>query len=181
MKNKEEKKIKTILLMRHGKSDWEEDVSDFERTLTARGKNDSPLMGKFLLKSGKIPLLIISSPAKRAKETSELLAKPANSKKKIEFNDSLYENSSGEIIRILQKIDDKIDTVMVIGHNPSIEEATKKLCFREMKSIESGIKFPTSAIICLEAEIESWSELYPGNCTIAWFVTPKLVKELFLK
>lgn len=179
MKNKEEKKVKTILLMRHGKSDWEEDVSDFERTLTARGRNDSPLMGKFLLKCGKIPLLIISSPAKRAKETAELLAKSCRYKRKIEYNDSLYENSPGEIIKVLQKIDDKIDTAMIVGHNPSIEEATKKLCFREMKSIENGIKFPTSAIVCLEVEIESWSELYPGNCSIAWFVTPKLVKELF--
>lgn len=179
MKNKEEKKIKTILLMRHGKSDWEEDVSDFDRPLTARGKNDSPLMGKFLMKCGKMPLLIISSPAKRARETSELLSKACRYKKKIEYNDALYENSPGEIIRILQKIDDKIDIAMIIGHNPAIEEATKKLCFREMKSIESGIKFPTSAIVCLEVETDSWAELYPGNCTVAWFVTPKLVKELF--
>ena len=179
MKNKEEKKVKTILLMRHSKSEWEEDVSDFERSLTGRGRNDSPLMGKFLLKCGKMPLLIISSPAKRAKETAELLSRSCRYRKKIEFNDALYENSPGEIIKILQKIDDEIDTAMVIGHNPSIEEATKKLCFRETKSIESGIKFPTSAIVCLEVEIESWSELYPGNCTMAWFVTPKLVKELF--
>jgi phosphohistidine phosphatase len=179
MKNKEEKKVRTILLMRHGKSDWDEDVSDFDRPLTARGKNDSPLMGKFLLKCKKTPFLIISSSAKRARETAELLAKPCRYKKKIEYSDSLYENSPGEIIKAIQKIDDKIDAVMIVGHNPSIEEATKKLCFREMKSIESGIKFPTSAIVCLEVEIESWSELYPGNCNMAWFVTPKLVKELF--
>ncbi|MFA6293776.1 MAG: histidine phosphatase family protein, partial [Victivallales bacterium] len=75
MKSKEEKKTRTILLMRHGKSDWEEDVSDFDRPLTDRGVNDSPLMGKFLLKCGKLPLLIISSPAKRGKETAERLAK----------------------------------------------------------------------------------------------------------
>jgi phosphohistidine phosphatase len=179
MKNKEEKKVKTILLMRHSKSDWEEGISDFDRPLGERGRNDSPFMGKFLLKCGKIPLLIISSPAKRAMETAELLAKSCRYKKKIEFNESIYENSPGEIIKILQKIDDGIDTAMVIGHNPSIEEATKKLCFREIKAIENGIKFPTSAVVCLEVEIESWSELYPGNCTIAWFVTPKLVKELF--
>ena len=179
MKNKDEKKVKTILLMRHGKSEWDDDVSDFERTLTVRGRNNSPLMGKFLLKCKKVPLLMISSPAKRAKETAELLAKSCRYRKKIDFKDSLYENSPGEIIKILQKSDDGIDTVMIIGHNPSIEEATKKLCFREMKSIENGIKFPTSAIVCLEVEIESWSELYPGNCTVAWFVTPKLVKELF--
>jgi len=164
--------------MRHGKSDWEEDVSDFDRPLTERGINDSPLMGKFLLKCGKTPFLIISSPAKRAKETAERLVKSCRYRKKIEFNDSLYENSPGEIIRILQKVDDEIDTAMIIGHNPSIEEATKKLCFREIKTIENGIKFPTSAIVCLEVEIESWSELYPGDCTMAWFVTPKLVKEL---
>ena len=86
MKNKEEKKVKTILLMRHGKSNWEEDVSDFDRPLTARGKNDSPLMGKFLLKCKKTPFLIISSSAKRAKETAELLAKPCRYRKKIELN-----------------------------------------------------------------------------------------------
>jgi phosphohistidine phosphatase len=179
MKSKEDKKVKTILLMRHGKSDWEEDVTDFDRPLTGRGRNDTPYMGRFLLKSGKTPHLIISSPAKRARETAELLAKSCKYKGKIEFNDSLYENSPGEIIRVIQDIDDKIDVAMVVGHNPSIEGAVKKLCFREMKSIENGIKFPTSAIVCLEVETESCSELYPGNCTMAWFVTPKLVRELF--
>ncbi len=178
-KNKEEKPVKTILLMRHGKSDWDEEVPDFERPLAKRGKGDVPLIGRFLRKTKRVPSLIISSPAKRAKETSELIAKACKYKKDIEYNDSIYENSPGEIIKVLQKIDDKIDTAMVIGHNPAIEEAAKKLCFRELKSLENGIKFPTAAIVCIVAEIESWSELYPGDCAIYWFVVPKLIKGWF--
>ncbi len=176
---KDEKPGKTILLMRHGKSDWEEGISDFDRPLAIRGKGDVPLIGRFLLKTKKVPSCIISSPAIRAKETSELLVKACRYKSDIKYSDSLYENSSGEIMKVLQNLDDSIETVMVIGHNPAIEEAAKKLCFRELKNLEDGIKFPTAALICLGAEIESWSELYPGNCSIYWFVVPKLIKGLF--
>ncbi len=178
-KIKEEKPVKTVLLMRHGKSDWEEGISDFDRPLAKRGIGDVPLLGRFLLKTKKVPSVIISSPAKRAKETSELLARACRYKSDIRYSDSIYENSSGEIMKLLQKLDDSIESVMVIGHNPAIEEATKKLCFRELKSLENGIKFPTGAIVCLGAEIESWSELYPGNCSIYWFVVPRLIKGLF--
>ncbi|MFZ2657172.1 MAG: histidine phosphatase family protein [Victivallales bacterium] len=178
-KNNEDKVVKTILLMRHAKSDWEENVSDFDRPLAVRGKSDAPLIGKFLLKTKKVPSIIISSPAIRAKETSELLAKACRYKVGIRYSDSIYENSPVEIIKILQGLDDKIETAMVIGHNPAIEEAAKKLCFRELKTMDNGIEFPTCALVCLGAEIESWSELYPGNCTIYWFIVPRLIKGLF--
>ncbi|OGV58498.1 MAG: hypothetical protein A2X45_17540 [Lentisphaerae bacterium GWF2_50_93] len=165
--------------MRHSKSDWEENVSDFDRPLAIRGKGDAPLMGKFLLKTKRVPSIIISSTAKRAKETAELLAKSCRYKSGIRYSEALYENSPVEIIKLLQELDDKIETAMVIGHNPAIEEAAKKLCFRELKTMENGIEFPTSALVCIGAEIESWSELYPGNCTIYWFIVPRLIKGLF--
>ena len=171
--------IRTVLLMRHGKSEWEdESIPDFERALAPRGRSDSPVMGRFLRKAGKIPDLIISSPAKRAKSTAELVAKACGYKKDIVFEESVYENSCGEIINVLQELDDTINTVLIIGHNPSIEDTVKKLIFREIRNSENGIKVPTAAIACLETEAKFWSELYPGDCTISWFVTPRLVSQV---
>jgi phosphohistidine phosphatase len=68
--------MKTILLLRHAKSSWEDpDLPDYDRPLNKRGKNDAPRMGKLLKDKDIIPDLIISSTAARAKKTAELVAK----------------------------------------------------------------------------------------------------------
>ena len=79
--------MKTLYLVRHAKSSWKHpELSDFERPLNKRGKNDAPFMGKLLFKKGINPELLISSPAKRASSTAKIIASELNyDKEKISF------------------------------------------------------------------------------------------------
>src|SRR5687767_5892702 len=103
--------MKTLYLIRHAKSSWEEEgLSDKQRPLKKRGLNDAELMGKVLRKHGIKPKQIISSPAKRAFDTAEIIAKQLEfDKKKIETNKQLYFEGIGNILKVMQSLDNKAD------------------------------------------------------------------------
>src|SRR4030066_200153 len=114
--------MKTLYLARHAKSYWkDQSIPDFDRPLNSRGKRDAPFMGEVLKDKKVIPDLIISSPAKRTKKTAlEIASKIGYSEKKILYNEELYEASSNTIIKVLNKIDEKYNSVMIFAPNPGL-------------------------------------------------------------
>ncbi len=145
--------MKTLLIMRHAKSSWNHpELSDYDRPLNARGKRDAPRIGKHLRQEGLIPDLILTSSAKRARRTANKVAKSCGYTGKAKKLDALYDTVPGVYFEILQALPDKYQRVMVVGHNPTMEQLVNHLT-GEIKQM------PTAALAHIELPIQQWNAL----------------------
>lgn len=177
--------MKTVLVLRHAKSDWgNPGLADLDRPLAKRGREDAPRMGEILALFDCVPDKILSSPAKRAKQTAEMVAKVCGYRQAIQWEESFYGGSSLDLIKVLQKLPDTVERALLIGHNPALEETVAMLCTSTFSAIkdeegEGGvIKLPTAGLVCINFEIDAWDDLEPGEGVLQWFVIPKLVKAI---
>jgi phosphohistidine phosphatase len=164
--------MKTLYLARHAKSYWkDQSIPDFDRPLNSRGKRDAPFMGE-VLNDKKIMIdLIMSSPAKRTKKTAiEIASKIGYPEKKIQFNEDLYEASSNTIIKLIKKIEEKYDRVMIFGHNPGLTMLNNHISNHYIDNI------PTCGIVALQFD-KKWSEIDKNSCKFLFFEYPKLYLE----
>ncbi|MDR9419845.1 SixA phosphatase family protein [Gracilimonas sp.] len=168
--------MKQILLMRHAKSSWENPaLKDYDRPLNDRGNKDAPMMGTFIREIGYKPGAVISSPAQRAKETTNLSMEAASvNSEHIQWSEDLYYGSMREYIKAIQSVDDQNERVLLIGHNPLIENTAGVLAGSEQKT---AIRMPTAALVCLESFAEKWEDLAPGTCQVKWMMIPKVLKK----
>jgi phosphohistidine phosphatase len=164
--------MKTLYLARHAKSYWkDQSIPDFDRPLNSRGKRDAPFMGEVLKDKKVKPDLIISSPAKRTKKTAiEIASKIGYSEKKILYNEELYEASSNTIIKVLNKIDEKYNSVMIFAHNPGLTLLNNHISNNYIDNI------PTCGIVALQLD-KKWNELSKNTCKFLFFEYPKLYLE----
>lgn len=162
--------MKTFVIARHAKSDWSLGLSDHDRPLNGRGKEDAPRMGRALLDLGFSADLIISSTATRAKSTAEAVAREIGYHATLRLESKIYEGGHGMLTGLLQSLPDSVDNVMLFGHNPILEQLVVYLL-----QMKGAIVIPTSGMVCLEADVSSWSALTPGECSIKWFLIPKLL------
>ena len=160
--------MKSIYFLRHAKSSWVDfKLKDFDRPLATRGIQDADLIGNYFL-SKKIKLdLIISSPSKRTRETIDHFF--LNTKQNINFEDKIYHCDVDDILGELYGLDEKIKSVMVVGHNPSMHEITEYLTG---KFIE---KFPTCGLAAL-SYIDIWTELREGCADLEYFLKPSQLR-----
>jgi phosphohistidine phosphatase len=121
--------MKTLFLIRHAKSSWDDTaLPDKDRPLSDRGRRDAPKMGKRLAKRDVKPDLILSSPARRALTTAEIIAKKLDYKRKnIVVADRLYSGAVHDLLNVVQKLGDKLQRVMLFGHNPELTELAHRL------------------------------------------------------
>jgi phosphohistidine phosphatase len=168
--------VKTILLMRHAKSDWDDPgLDDFDRPLSKRGIEDAPRMGRAVARLGALPDRVVSSPARRARETAERFAEAAGFRGKIHCDANLYPGPGEAWIRALRGLSDEAASALVVAHSPGCDDAAALLLGA---GSSSAVRFPTAAILCAEADIEHWSALKAGSATLRWFLAPKVVKAL---
>ena len=120
--------MKTLLILRHAKSGWDDpDLPDHDRPLTERGKKDAKRIGQLLLERGLVPDQIISSTAKRARKTASKVAKACGYAGEVEMTNRLYLASPLQIIEVLREVGDECSTVLVVAHNPGLEELLGQL------------------------------------------------------
>ena len=144
---------KTLLLMRHGKSSWKDKkIPDHERPLKKRGKAASAEIGKILRENELIPQAILSSPALRASETAEIVAKESGFPGKVTFIDSFYMAEPDVYIDYLKGLDDSLERVMIVSHNPGLE-AFMQLLDGRLEAL------PTGSMVYLCLNINHWSDL----------------------
>ena len=139
--------MKTLLILRHAKSDWgNSQLSDHERPLNKRGKYDAPRMGAWLKQQDLVPELIISSTAERALTTAELVALAADFDGELRTERSFYLAGPPTYVEQLNELPNSYERVMVVGHNPGMEELVSLLTDRDrtMTTAPSGI-FPCAA------------------------------------
>lgn len=145
--------MKTLLILRHAKSSWDEpELADIQRPLNKRGKNDAPRVGEIIKEAGLLPDIILSSPAVRAVKTAEAAADTCGYEGEIEIRENFYPGSPGDYIEALNEIPDGYARVMVVGHNPGLEELLSDLT-------GESEPLPTAALAQVELAIQRWIDL----------------------
>lgn len=159
--------MKTLLLLRHAKSSWDNpDISDFDRPLNSRGLEAAPAMGGVLYKNDLQPQKILSSPAKRAKQTAILIKETAQLEAKITYVEGIYEASPLRLLSIVSEIEDKVESVLLIGHNPGLESFVKMLT-------RESYEMPTATLVRIELNVESWQDVTVNRGKVSLYVRPK--------
>ena len=161
--------MKTITLLRHAKSSWTDPgLRDFDRPLNDRGKRDLPRMAARFVDKHDPPELIVSSPAKRARKTARGFAKGLGlDKGEVCFEDLIYEAFFDTLLEVIWSLDDSLDDVMLVGHNPGFTE----LC--EWLSGAGIANMPTCALARIELGVERWRDVGRGSGSLADFDYPK--------
>jgi phosphohistidine phosphatase len=145
--------MKTLLILRHAKSSWANaNMSDHERPLNERGKQDAPRAGRWLRDQELTPDLIITSSAERALATAEAAALACDYDNEIAVTRDFYHAGSDAYLELLAGVSDEYERVMVVGHNPGMEELVEQLTGR----IETMV---TAALAVVQLPINYWQEL----------------------
>ncbi len=145
--------MKTLLLLRHAKSSWANDkLADFDRPLNDRGRADAPRMGKLLASLDLTPDLIVTSAARRARATAERVARAAGYGGELRLTEELYLADPETYLDLARETDDAVARLMLVGHNPGIEELVGQLAGREER-------MSTAALACFRLPIVHWREL----------------------
>ncbi|WP_243794206.1 histidine phosphatase family protein [Saccharopolyspora gloriosae] len=155
---------RTLVVCRHAKSAWPDDVDDFERPLTERGERDAPEAGRWLAERVPDIGFALCSPAKRARRTWQLIA-DVTGKAETRHDKRLYGASAGELIAVLNELPDEAETALLVGHNPGLEDLVAVLTGapHELKTAEIAVLSGTG----------SWSQLEPGWATLQETATPR--------
>lgn len=160
---------KTIIFIRHAKSDWSFQVSDFDRPLNESGFHEAPIMANWLAQSPTTPQLLVSSPAKRALTTAQIFAEALHfPSREILTDNKLYNANSPTILSVIEDLNYDVDSVAIFGHNPGISEIANYLVGSE------AIDFPTCGISIIHFEqASSWEEISGGNGKSINFIYPE--------
>ncbi|HET6633552.1 MAG TPA: histidine phosphatase family protein [Streptomyces sp.] len=165
---------RSIVLLRHAKADWPE-VADHERPLAEQGRRDAPAVGEWLTAQGHSPQLALCSTATRTRETWKLVAHHLPERPRTVYEERIYEASPGEIIALLNDVDDEVRDVLVVGHNPGMENLAGTLAGQSDGDALAGLSrsgFPTAAVAVLRFN-GSWKSVEPGVGTLTDFWAPR--------
>ena len=145
--------MKTLLILRHAKSSWKEvGLPDRDRSLNKRGQRQAPEVGKRVRELGLTPDLILSSPAKRARDTAVVVAEKCGYDGDVELVNDFYPGAPSNYLDVLRNLPDAALRVMLVGHNPGLEDLLAMLTLR----VET---LSTAALAQVELTIEHWWQL----------------------
>jgi phosphohistidine phosphatase len=149
--------MRSLLLLRHAKSSWKDPaLDDHERPLNRRGKRDVPRVGRLIAEQGLRPDLVLCSSARRARDTAFALLRACDYDRETRVLRTLYLAGPEQLADHLRRLQAEPLRVMMIGHNPGLEELVEAL---------SGevVKLPTAGLACLELDVDRWSEVALGK------------------
>ncbi len=169
--------MKTIMLLRHAKSSHDDSsLKDFDRPLAKRGRKDAPRMGTFIRQVDALPGHVESSPAKRARQTTELLIESAEIPSSIiTWNENLYYGGARDYLAAIHNAPEDTDDILLVGHNPLMEETVSLLCNGEGSYT---VRMPTAALVCIEHPAIEWKQVKAGTARFQWMMIPKLLQRM---
>ena len=169
--------MKRVYVLRHAKSSWEDAaLADHDRPLAARGRRAATAMCAHLHAQGVDPDLILCSTAVRTRETLERI-EPALRGQETSVERALYGASADALIARLRQLPTECASVLLIGHNPGLQDLALELARPRPERDAVAAKFPTAALATLEARIASWRELGTGTADLVAFVRPRDLEE----
>jgi phosphohistidine phosphatase len=161
--------MKKLIFVRHGRAEEQDSgISDFERSMTVKGKVISREMARRFREKESDPGLFITSPAFRALETAYIFAGEYGIKPEdIRIDSNLYYKPGiKHLLELLDSVGDKVNTVTLFGHNPSFTEMPDRLC-------RNGCEFLTkTSVVCISFQIKTWSDLKLDSGTQEYFLKP---------
>jgi phosphohistidine phosphatase len=161
--------MKTLLLVRHAKSSWEQPgLSDFDRPLNERGKKDAPEMAGRVKEKGIKLDHLISSPAKRARKTARYFAEEFDFKKEdVQLAEELYGATQSQFLQAVTGISDKYESVALFSHNPGITDFASSLTNIRVDDM------PTCAVFAVQIQTDSWKDFAGAEKKFLFFDYPK--------
>jgi phosphohistidine phosphatase len=148
-----------LLVLRHAKSDWSTPgQADRDRPLSGRGRRQAPEAGRWLAEHGLLPDLVVVSPAVRARRTWDLVAAELPGPLPTRVEKRVYAASRAELLSVLADLPETTGTVLLVGHNPGLEELVEHL-------VGEHVRLPTSALAVVDVPVP-WSGLGPGSATL---------------
>jgi phosphohistidine phosphatase len=167
--------VKQLILFRHAKSSWDDDLDDVDRPLASRGERDAPRMGKRLKARHARPTLLVASHATRAQQTAELIARALGvGPKQLKTDKALYLASPDAILGVVADLDDAHSCVLLVGHNPGLTELVNRLL---PQVALDGL--PTSGVVAIDFAATSWKDTGTADARLAYYDYPKN-PELFV-
>ena len=170
---------RTLLIMRHGKSDWNTGSrSDFERPLAKRGRKAVKRMGKWLIQQDLIPDHIISSPANRAQQTAIGICQAIKlADSTINWEPRVYGAEMATLLDVLTACPPEKQRVVLIGHNPSLEMLVRYLAGESIESSYDDNPMPTAALACLDMP-DNWEDLDAGAGQLISIIRPRELTDI---
>lgn len=168
-----------LYLFRHAKSSWKTDgLDDFDRSLNGRGRAAAPAMGAFMRDEDINPELILCSAARRTRETLALILPFLRGDTVIHIEHDLYLADTNSLFNRLRGITPDVGHVMLIGHNPGMQDLAEHLIVPEESPAQRGLrsKFPTAALAEIRLETGRWADLTPHGGTLTRFTTPRALQ-----
>ena len=166
-----------LLILRHGKSDWGGDaVTDFHRPLARRGRKAVKSMALWLRRQGLLPEHILSSTAERARQTTLRLCRHADiPESRVEWQDAIYAADLEELLEVLVNAPQQHGRIMIVGHNPGLEELVAYLAGEPIEAPAGSPALPTAGLVRLSMPWE-WQRLESGCAQVLSVNRPR---ELF--
>jgi phosphohistidine phosphatase len=162
------------MLLRHGKSSWSDpSLSDIDRPLAPRGERAAKLIAEYMRRNRTRPALVLCSPSLRTRQTLEAIEPSFGRSCSIELSAELYGASEEELLERVRAAPESADPVMLIGHNPGLQQLALALSTRGAELTRLREKFPTAALATIGVESESWAALEPGDGELLDFVVPR--------
>jgi phosphohistidine phosphatase len=161
-----------LMLMRHAKADWP-DVADQRRPLAKRGRNDAPVIGRWLREHGYLPDVVVCSSARRTRQTWELVAPELGGSPAVTFDDRAYDAGEMALLYLARELPAWCQAGLLIGHNPAISDLAASLTEPAAGDANplAGVRFPTAAVAVLEFAGD-WADLAPGGARLLDFAAP---------
>ena len=166
--------MKTLLLLRHGKSDWSADYdADADRPLKGRGKKAAKRMGAFLAATDQRPDRLVTSPAVRAHDTARRVAEAGGfADREVAVDPALYFGGVEPLLAALHRQPETAQAVMLAGHEPVWSAACAAFCGG------GDVRFVTAAVARIDFEADRWRDVRFGGGELVWFLPPRLLDGL---
>ncbi len=159
--------MKQLVLLRHGKSDWDAGAPDRERPLAPRGVRAARTMGQLLTRAGQAPDLVVTSPAVRARTTAELAAEAGGWAADIIIETPLYAFGPEGVVDVVRRTPDDVDNLLIVGHEPTWSGLAELLT-------GADVRVATATAVGIHLEVASWRATAARRGTLAWVLPPRL-------
>jgi len=170
--------MRTLTLLRHAKSGWDAPVArDFDRPLNARGRKAARAMGREMRRLGLGFDVVLASPAVRVTETLTELAQGYGAAVDTQFDEAVYLAPAETLLALVRAVDDSDARLLLVGHNPGMEQLALLLAGAGALRDEIAAKYPTAALAEIGFDVAHWREVAPGKGRLARFIRPRELGE----
>jgi phosphohistidine phosphatase len=166
--------MKTLMLLRHAKSGWDDTVPrDFDRPLNPKGQRAAQAMGRQMRALGLTFDRVIASPAARVTETLDHVAQGYGGDLAPAWDSRVYLASASLLLEIVAAVPGQVERLLLAGHNPGLEELALLLVRESPLRDDVEVKFPTASLAEIRFDIAAWSEIAPGQGELVRFIRPR--------